>query len=126
VWGSRAARWIDQHWKEYKDNESPYPIPEWIDTGVEQPDPALIKQDLITLRHIMWNYVGLVRTERRLKRAVTDLRHLWHEVEEFYKHAKLTRELLELRNGIQTALAIAREALANRVSRGCHYRKDQK
>jgi L-aspartate oxidase len=124
VWGNRAARWIDRHWRAYRGSGSAYAIPEWIDTGVEEPDPALIKQDLITLRHIMWNYVGLVRTERRLKRAITDLRHLWQGVEEFYKHAKLSRELLELRNGIQTALVIARTALANPVSRGCHYRKD--
>ncbi len=124
VWGTRAARWIHQHWEEYTREIPPYPIPEWIDTGVEEPDPALIKQDWITLRHIMWNYVGLVRTRRRLKRAITDLRHLWREVEEFYKNAKLTRELLELRNGIQTGLVIARAAQKNRVSRGCHYRKD--
>ena len=124
VWGTRAARWINQNWEDYNRDTPPHPIPEWIDTGVEEPDPALIKQDWITLRHIMWNYVGLVRTRRRLKRAITDLRHLWREVEEFYKNAKLTKELLELRNGIQTGLVIARAAQRNRVSRGCHYRKD--
>ena len=124
VWGTRAARWIHQNWEDYTREIPPYPIPEWIDTGKEEPDPALIKQDWITLRHIMWNYVGLVRTKRRLKRAITDLRHLWREVEEFYKNAKLTRELLELRNGIQTGLVIARAAQRNRTSRGCHYRKD--
>ncbi len=87
-------------------------------------DPALIKQDWITLRHIMWNYVGLVRTKRRLKRAITDLRHLWREVEDFYKNAKLNRGLIELRNGIQTGLVVARAAQRNSTSRGCHYRKD--
>ncbi len=124
VWGVRAARWINQNWEDYTRDIPPYPIPEWIDTGVEEPDPALIKQDWITLRHIMWNYVGLVRTRKRLKRAITDLRHLWREVEEFYKNAKLNRGLLELRNGIQTGLVIARAAQRNKVSRGCHYRKD--
>ncbi len=124
VWGTRAARWINQNWEEYTREIPPYPIPEWIDTGIEEPDPALIKQDWITLRHIMWNYVGLVRTKKRLRRAITDLRHLWREVEDFYKNAKLNRELLELRNGIQTGLVIARSAQRNKVSRGCHYRKD--
>jgi len=123
VWGARAAKWILDNWDSYKKMPNP-PIPEWIDTGVEEPDPALIKQDWITLKHIMWNYVGLVRTKRRLERAITDLRHLWREVEEFYRYAKLTRSLIELRHGIQTALIVARAARRNPISRGCHYRKD--
>ena len=124
VWGSRAARHIDENWKEYRANLPPHSIIDWIDTGMYEPDPALIKQDWITLRHIMWNYVGLVRNRSRLKRAITDLRHLWREVEEFYKNANLTQGLMELRNGIQTGLVIARSAQRNKESRGCHYRKD--
>ncbi len=124
VWGNRAARWIHQNWEEYIKEIPPFPITDWIDTGMEEPDPALIKQDLINLRHIMWNYVGLVRTRKRLKRAITDLRHLWREVEDFYKYAKLHQKLLELRNGIQTGLIITRAAQRNHTSRGCHFRKD--
>ena len=122
VFGYRAVERIKQKWGELK-SEFPEPHP-WIDTGEYEPDPALISQDWITLRHIMWNYVGLVRTEKRLKRAIYDLRHLWWEVEEFYRKAKLTRQLIELRNGILTGLVIARAAYSNRESRGCHYRKD--
>ncbi len=124
TWGTRAGRFISENWGEFKENVPDYPIPEWVDTGVEEPDPALIKQDWITLKHIMWNYVGLVRTEKRLKRALVDLEHLASEVEDFYKNAKLTKELIELRNGIQTGLTIAKAARINKRSRGCHYRKN--
>ncbi len=122
VFGYRAVLRIKELWEEL-DRPAPEPVP-WIDTGEYEPDPALIQQDWITLKHIMWNYVGLVRTEKRLKRAIYDLRHLWWEVEEFYRKAKLTRQLIELRNGILVGLVIARAAYSNRKSRGCHYRKD--
>ncbi len=122
VFGQRAVERIKEKWDRLKENP-PEPSP-WIDTGEYDPDPALVTQDWITLKHIMWNYVGLVRTEKRLKRAIYDLRHLWWEVEEFYRKAKLTRQLIELRNGILTGLVIARAAYSNRESRGCHYRKD--
>ena len=122
VFGWRAAERIKQRWNEFS-QEFPEPIP-WIDTGEFKPDPALINQDWITLKHIMWNYVGLVRTEKRLKRAIYDLRHLWWEVEEFYRKAKITRQLIELRNGILVGLVVARAAFRNRESRGCHFRKD--
>ena len=122
VFGVRAVERIKQTWSELR-KDLPEPAP-WIDTGEYEPDPALIHQDWITLKHIMWNYVGLVRTEKRLKRAIYDLRHLWWEVEEFYRKAKITKQLIELRNGILTGLVIARAAYTNRESRGCHYRKD--
>ncbi len=122
VFGYRAAERIKQKWNEFI-QEPPEPVP-WIDTGEFEPDPALINQDWITLKHIMWNYVGLVRTEKRLKRAIYDLRHLWWEVEEFYRKAKITKQLIELRNGILVGLVVARAAFRNRESRGCHFRKD--
>ena len=122
VFGVRAA---DAASRELPELESPrYDIPEWIDEGLEEADPALIHQDWDSLKHIMCNYVGIVRTTKRLKRAVLDLRHLWLQVEDFYRQTKLSRGLIELRNGIQTALVIARSALRNRVSRGAHFRKD--
>ncbi len=122
VFGYRAAKRIADNWSELK-RDIPIPV-SWIDTGEFYPDPALIKQDWNTLRHIMWNYVGLVRTEKRLKRAIFDLRHLYWEIEEFYRRAKITRALLELRNGILLGYIIAMAAYKNRGSRGCHYRKD--
>lgn len=122
VFGYRTAKRIMDIWETLK-RDIPIPVP-WIDTGEFYPDPALISQDWNTLRHIMWNYVGLVRTEKRLKRALFDLRHLYWEIEEFYRKAKITRALLELRNGILLGYVIAAAAYKNRESRGCHYRKD--
>ena len=81
-----------------------------------------IKQDMTVLKYVMWNYVGLIRTKERLKRAMDDLRFLLMDVEEFYRNANLTKELIELRNAIQTGLQVAHSAWLNNTSRGTHYR----
>lgn len=90
----------------------------------EPVDPALIAQDWMVIRHTMWNYVGLLRSERRLDRAVRILGELRDEIEQFYRRGTMSDALLGVRNGVQTALAIHRAASDNRVSRGCHYRVD--
>lgn len=90
----------------------------------EPVDPALIAQDWMVIRHTMWNYVGLLRSERRLDRAGRILGELRDEIEQFYRRGTMSDELLGVRNGVQTALAIHRAASDNRVSRGCHYRVD--
>lgn len=87
----------------------------------EKPDLNLIKQDLSTLRSTMWNYVGLMRSATHLSRAEKILRHLQNEINAFYKGAALCQELLDLRNGTQTALLITYAALRNKRSIGCHY-----
>jgi L-aspartate oxidase len=84
-------------------------------------DPALIAQDWLTIKNTMWNYVGLIRTKDRLIRARTILRHLQSEIEEFYRKVKLTKEILELRNGVQTALSVVSATLELRESRGTHF-----
>ena len=84
-------------------------------------DPALIAQDWLTIKNTMWNYVGLVRTRDRLHRAQNILRNLQYDIENFYQKAKLTPDIIGLRNGIQTAVAITSAALEDRVSKGCHY-----
>ena len=81
-------------------------------------DPALIAQDWLVVRHTMWNYVGLLRSEKRLDRAGRILGELRDEIENFYRRGTMSDELLGLRNGIQTALAIHRAASDNRVSQG--------
>ncbi len=90
----------------------------------EDVDPALIQQDWLAIKYSMWNYVGLVRTTRRLNRALQGLRELQFEAEVFYRRARLTDDMIGLRNGVQTALAVVHAALANHSSRGCHYRVD--
>jgi L-aspartate oxidase len=90
----------------------------------EPVDPALIAQDWMVVRHTMWNYVGLLRSEKRLDRAGRILGELKDEIENFYRRGTMSDALLGLRNGVQTALAIHRAAADNPVSRGCHYRVD--
>ncbi|MDD5559126.1 L-aspartate oxidase [Candidatus Methylomirabilis sp.] len=90
----------------------------------EPVDPALIAQDWLSIQQTMWNYVGLVRSEKRLNRAHEILRELHLEILRFYEKAEVTDAMVGLRNGIQTALAILLAALECRQSLGCHYRID--
>jgi L-aspartate oxidase len=122
VWGHRSARHIAETLEPrgaplYDD------IPPWRPTGAEAPDPALVAQDMTSIKHIMWNYVGLVRTTRRLARAIRDLRNLEVEIERFYRAAALSDELIGLRNSVRVALIVTLAAWENRESRGCHYRE---
>jgi len=97
------------------------PVEEWV-MSEENVDLSLIRQDWMSIKQTMWNYVGLVRDKQRLSRALKMLLELkWH-IESFYEKAELTPELLGLRNGIQTALLITQGALRNRYTIGCHYR----
>jgi len=93
---------------------------DWVQ-GSKQIDPALITQDWLTIKNTMWNYVGLIRTQERLHRAQDILRNLQYDIEKYYQTSKLTPDIIGLRNGIQTAVAITSSALEDRVSKGCHY-----
>lgn len=126
VWARRAA---DDIAKTLLSSPPPdfkkWAVPEWDEGMVtEEIDPALILQDLNTIRSTMWNYVGIVRRKKRLERAVKDLQYLKHRIEDFYRQTKLTDDLIGLRNSTQAALVIAAAALRNQESRGCHYRVD--
>jgi len=117
TWGYLAA--IDA--VEYKENDDYFPdIFNWTDE-TEQVDPALIAQDWTQIKNTMWNYVGLIRSRQRLIRARTILRHLQSEIEQFYQKARMSTQILELRNGVQTALAVTQATLEDRVSRGTHF-----
>lgn len=122
VWGSRAAAQITATLP-----HQPMPdadnIPAWQDTAKFEPDPLLIAQDMSTIQHIMWNYVGLVRADYRLQRALRELRHLETEIEQFYRVSQLTDGLIGLRNGVRTAVIVTQSAIANKQSMGCHYRE---
>ena len=72
----------------------------------------------------MWNYVGIVRTDRRLQRALNRIQMLKKEVEAYYWDFKITRELIELRNLVYVSLLIVRCAMARKESRGLHYTLD--
>ena len=126
VWGNRAA----QHIGELLDQTDLLPaefdnVPPWDESGlVADADPALIQGDMQTIQNIMWHYVGLVRSAERISRAIRELRHLWNEIETFYRTTKLDDGLIGLRNAVEVALIVAQAALHNRQSRGCHYRQD--
>ncbi|MFQ6672299.1 MAG: FAD-binding protein, partial [Candidatus Tectimicrobiota bacterium] len=123
VWGVRVARHIAETYDEQARLHFKHIRP-WHSTGLEEADPALIHQDWSTIRTTMWNYAGIVRTARRLERALADLGYLHHRIEQFYRTAHLTDELVGLRTGILVALLVVQAALRNPLSRGCHFRKD--
>ncbi|MGF1573299.1 MAG: L-aspartate oxidase [Sumerlaeia bacterium] len=120
VYGSRAGLHIARN---LKDNSMPQQdtVRDWV-LQYEEVDPALIAQDWMTIKQTMWNYVGLVRSGRRMERALRILRGLQFDVETFYRRAALTDQLIGLRNGAQAALALTHAALRNKTSRGGHYR----
>jgi L-aspartate oxidase len=94
---------------------------DWIPTGnVANEDPALIAQDWANLKNTMWNYVGIVRTESRLKRALEDLRHMFLRIEEFYRETPVSKDIISLFHGTQAAIMVAEAALRNPISIGCH------
>jgi L-aspartate oxidase len=121
VWGDRAARHILDHPREPVETAR---VPGWVYRGETEPDPALIEVDMTTIKNVMWHYVGLVRTAERLARAERELRHLWHEIEEFYRSQWLNDSLIGLRNAVQVARIVTFSAQRNKVSRGAHYRAD--
>jgi L-aspartate oxidase len=123
VWGHRSAKHILSVFRDLKKPDM-NTLPAWQETGSHIPDPALLQQDLTSIKHIMWNYVGLVRTSRRLQRALRELRHLENEIERFYRAVRLTDNLLGLRNAVRTALIVTIAAWENNTSVGCHYRED--
>ena len=89
-----------------------------------QADEDLIQQDLNLIKATMWNYVGLVRTGRRLQRARDMLRELSTQVDDFYRDYAVSKPLINLRNAVQTALLVVYAAYHNTRSIGCHYRDD--
>ncbi len=127
VWGNRAAKQIEDTLSVSPDSGRTRfdDVPPWDESALTaEPDPALIQGDMQTIQNIMWHYVGLVRSAERLSRAIRELRHLWNEIETFYRTTKLSDGLIGLRNAVEVALIVAQAAQHNRQSRGCHYRQD--
>ena len=96
-------------------------IPEWVEPQGSIADPVLIEGDIENIRNLMWNYAGIIRSQKRLKRLETELLFLYNTVENFYKENKLSKRLIELRNMITVSRVITKQALRNRESIGCHY-----
>jgi len=97
-------------------------IPPWTSPKEEtEIDPVLIHSDRQNIQALMWNYTGIIRTKKRLKRALSDLNYLSHRIESFYREAKISIPLVELRNSLLAAYQVAKAASINRCSSGCHY-----
>ena len=100
-------------------------VKQWDDSQVEDADEmVVISHNWDELRSLMWNYVGIVRTTRRLERALHRIDFLETEVNEYYSNFKVNRDLIELRNLLVCAELIVRSALSRKESRGLHYTRD--
>jgi L-aspartate oxidase len=100
-------------------------LPEWDDSQVRDADEHIvISHNWAELRHFMWDYVGIVRTNKRLQRAQHRVQLLQKEIDEYYANFHISADLLELRNLVTNADLIVQSALSRHESRGLHYSRD--
>ena len=122
VFGESAAGHILTHWD---DLSEPPTIRAWDESRVTDSDEEVVIQQIWgEIRRFMWNFVGIVRTTKRLERAKRRIDMLRQEVSDYYKHFRVTPDLIELRNLLEVADLIVRSALSRHESRGLHYTLD--
>ena len=121
VFGEAVAKHILQS----KVDSTSFELPHWDESRVTDADEEiLITHTWNELRRFMWNYVGIVRTNKRLSRALHRIHMLRDEVHEFYTNFKVSHNLIELRNLLQVAELIVESAIARHESRGLHFSRD--
>lgn len=121
VWGTRAGQAIAASLQQGRPE---YPEIEPWQSGTAGVDPSFLSQDWLTLKHTMWNYVGLIKTESRLARADGILKELARGIETFYRRAELSDPLIGLRHASLVALRILEASVANPKSLGCYHRSE--
>ncbi|MGQ9375155.1 L-aspartate oxidase [Acinetobacter tandoii] len=122
VYGMSAAAHIQSH---YVENYRSPQVPEWDDSQVMNPDEdVVILQNWDELRQTMWNYVGIVRTTKRLQRALHRIEMLKREITEYYEDYQVSKNLIELRNLVLVSEMIVRCAMERKESRGLHFTLD--
>ena len=122
VFGGLAAKDIEE---ELPGQPAPPAVPPWDASRVDEPDEAVVvSHNWEELRRFMWDYVGIVRTNKRLQRAKRRIDLLRQEIIEYYGNFQITNDLLELRNLVDVADLIVQSAQRRRESRGLHYTLD--
>lgn len=122
VFAKRASEWILAHL-----NERPIPpqLPDWDESKVTDSDEeVVVSHNWDEIRRFMWDYVGIVRTDKRLERALHRVELLKKEIADYYGNFRVTNDLLELRNLAIVAELIIRSALLRKESRGLHFTLD--
>jgi L-aspartate oxidase len=124
VFARRAAEKLGSLIQELR--EGPFPsVPEWqIGSAVPSDEAVVVSHNWDELRRLMWNYVGIVRSDARLRRAARRVAMLQEEIQEYYWKHLVTRDLLELRNIATVAELVIGSAASRRESRGLHYTID--
>jgi L-aspartate oxidase len=124
VFADRIAQYVDQKPINLGYRQT-FSVPGWNDGKTEEPDELVVlSHTWDEIRRLMWNYVGIVRTDKRLKRALERIQGIRNELDSYYWDFKLTPELIEVRNLSQVAFLTIRSALARKESRGIHFNTD--
>jgi len=122
VFGEAAAADILKRWDSF---DAPPAVRPWDASRVTDSDEeVIVKQNWTEIRRFMWNYVGIVRTTKRLERAAHRIKLLTEEIESYYGSFRVTTDLIELRNLLQSADLIVQSALKRHESRGLHFTLD--